>query len=188
MRDKKKFYIPKTTKYPQVGDINIKLLGKIATIPFKTFKRVGRFFKTESVVGQSSSIAGNIRVFIRELNKEYSFTPEKYAQVKNIFEFREIIGNKSEGSEGDILVHNSILNLDAIFKFSDWVASDDSWEITGLSGITTYEEDDAEDGYYVIMANGTTLIINPSDYSKVSNNWEQVDTITIPSEQENVDA
>jgi hypothetical protein len=28
------------------------------------------------------------------------------------------------------------------------------------------------------MSNGTTLIINPDDYDKVNNNWEQVDTIT----------
>ena len=79
---------------------------------------------------------------------------------------------------GDILVHNSDTNEDKVVPYSKWLQLEDSWDITGLYGVTTYEEGDAEYGYYVIMSNGTTLIIAPEDYEKVSNNWEQVDTIT----------
>lgn len=78
---------------------------------------------------------------------------------------------------GDILVHNSNTNEDKIVPYEEWLQLEDSWDITGIYGVTTYEEDDAEDGCFVIMSNGTTLIIDPDDYSKVSDNWEQVDMI-----------
>ena len=78
---------------------------------------------------------------------------------------------------GDILVHNSDTNEDKVVPYAEWVQLEDSWDITGIYGVTTYEEEDAEYGYYVIMSNGTTLIIAPEDYEKVNNNWEQVDTI-----------
>ena len=78
---------------------------------------------------------------------------------------------------GDILVHNSDTNEDRVVPYNEWLQLEDSWDIVGLYGITTYEEENAENGYYVIMSNGTTLIIAPEDYEKVNNNWEQVDTI-----------
>jgi len=71
------------------------------------------------------------------------------------------------------MCHNSLLDTDAVFSFNDWKNNvSDDWNLTGLYGITTYEEEDASDGDYVIMANGHTLIIKPEDYSKISDNWE----------------
>lgn len=78
---------------------------------------------------------------------------------------------------GDILVHNSFTNEDKTVPYDEWLQIEDSWDITGIYGITTYEEEDASDGSFVIMSNGTTLIIDPDDYSKVSDNWEKVDMI-----------
>ena len=78
---------------------------------------------------------------------------------------------------GDIIVHNSNTNEDKVVSYEQWLQLEDSWDITGLYGINTYEEEIAEDGSYVIMSNGTTLIIDPDDYSKVSDHWEQVDMI-----------
>lgn len=78
---------------------------------------------------------------------------------------------------GDIIVHNSNTNEDKVVPYEQWLQLEDSWDITGLYGITTYEEGKAEDGSYVIMSNGTTLIIDPDNYSKVSDHWEQVDMI-----------
>lgn len=78
---------------------------------------------------------------------------------------------------GDIIVHNSNTNEDKVVPYEQWLQLEDSWDITGLYGITTYEEGRAEDGSYVIMSNGTTLIIDPDNYSKVSDHWEQVDMI-----------
>ena len=78
---------------------------------------------------------------------------------------------------GDIIVHNSNTNEYKVVPYEQWLQLEDSWDITGLYGITTYEEGKAEDGSYVIMSNGTTLIIDPDNYSKVSDHWEQVDMI-----------
>ena len=78
---------------------------------------------------------------------------------------------------GDIIVHNSNTNEDKVVPYEQWLQLEDSWDITGLYGINTYEEEVAEDGSYVIMSNGTTLIIDPDDYSKVSDHWEQVDMV-----------
>ena len=78
---------------------------------------------------------------------------------------------------GDIIVHNSNTNEDKVVPYEQWLQLEDSWDITGLYGITTYEEEVAEDGSYIIMSNGTTLIIDPDNYSKVSDHWEQVDMI-----------
>lgn len=88
---------------------------------------------------------------------------------------------------GDILVHNSTTNKNKTVTYEEWLQLEDSWDIVGLYGITTYEEEDAQNGYYVIMSNGTTLIIAPGDYSKVSNNWEHVDTIDNSSEEPVID-
>lgn len=88
---------------------------------------------------------------------------------------------------GDILVRNSSTNENKVVSYAEWLQLEDSWDIVGLYGITTYEEEDALDGYYVIMSNGTTLIIAPEDFSKVSNNWEHVDTINNSGEEPVVD-
>ena len=80
---------------------------------------------------------------------------------------------------GDIIVKNSITNETKVLPYSEWLQLEDSWDIQGIYGVTTYEEENAENGYYVIMSNGVTLIIAPEDFNKVSNNWEQVDTIVV---------
>ena len=87
------------------------------------------------------------------------------------------INSQKLAQEGDIICHNNVLNQDAIFSFNDWLNVDSNWDLVRLYGITTYEEEDASNGDYVILANGHTLIIKPDDYSKISSNWEQVDTI-----------
>ena len=90
------------------------------------------------------------------------------------------INSQRLAQEGDIICHNNILNQDAIFSFNDWLNVDSNWDLIGLYKITTYEEEDASNGDYVILANGHTLIIKPGDYSKVSTNWEKVDVIFNP--------
>ena len=78
---------------------------------------------------------------------------------------------------GDIILHNQVTGEDKIVPYDQWLSATDDWDIQGLYGITTYEDSEASDGFFVIMANGTTLIIDPDDYSKVSDNWEQVDMV-----------
>ena len=98
-----------------------------------------------------------------------------YKDVEKFFKKVEVVG---EGNTiGNIMIHNSETNEDKVVVFDYWLELSDDWELTGLYGITTYEESNAQDGDLVILANGHTLIISPDDYSKVSDNWEQVDTI-----------
>ena len=78
---------------------------------------------------------------------------------------------------GDIILHNQVTGEDKIVPHDQWLSATDDWDIQGLYGITTYEDSEAPDGFFVIMSNGTTLIIDPDDYSKVSDNWEQVDMV-----------
>ena len=78
---------------------------------------------------------------------------------------------------GDIILHNQVTGEDKIVPYDQWLLATDDWDIQGLYGITTYEDSEASDGFLVIMSNGTTLIIDPDDYSKVSDNWEQVDMV-----------
>ena len=184
MRDKRKYCRPKIQKYPKLGDVNIKLkCGEVVTVSPKTYKNIKDFFRMDSVVGEVSNSKGNIKVYDPEIDKEITINVSDYD--KDRFELTEIIGSipTTSAQDGDILVHNSILDEDAIFSYNDWVNLDDSWDLVGLYGITTYEEEDATDGDYVILANGHTLIIKPSDYPKVSSHWEQVDTIIIPTEE-----
>ena len=184
MRDKRKYCRPKIQKYPKLGDVNIKLkCGEVVAVSPKTYKNIKDFFKMDSVVGEVSNSKGNIKVYDPEIDKEITINVSDYDGDR--FELTEIIGSipTTSAQDGDILVHNSILDEDAIFSYNDWVNLDDSWDLTGLYGITTYEEEDATDGDYVILANGHTLIIKPSDYPKVSSHWEQVDTIVIPEEE-----
>lgn len=185
MRDFRKFSRPKVLKsIPNIGDVFVKLKCKsIVPVSAKDFNKIRRFFKIDSIVGEASQKTGNIKVFSNNLNKTFQLNPTDYNKIKDRVEFKEVVGAVSSPIDGNILVHNDILNIDSVFTFNDWVASDDTWTITGLQGITTYEEENASDGDYIIMANGTTLIISSSDYSKVSSNWEQVDTIQIPSDK-----
>ena len=78
---------------------------------------------------------------------------------------------------GDIICHNTALNTDAVFSYQNWLELDDNWDAIDIYGIETIEEEDAVGGEYIIMANGTTFIINASDYSQISSQWEHVDTI-----------
>jgi hypothetical protein len=41
------------------------------------------------------------------------------------------------------MVHNSETNEDRVVVFDYWLKLSDNWELTGLYGITTYEESDA---------------------------------------------
>jgi hypothetical protein len=81
-------------------------------------------------------------------------------------------------TEGDIVCYNSELDKTSIFSFEDWLEVGDNWDLVGIYGIDTYEEENTLNGDYVIMSNGNTLIIDSSDYTKVNDNWEHIDTIT----------
>ena len=81
-------------------------------------------------------------------------------------------------TEGDIVCYNSKLDKTSIFSFEDWLEVGDDWDLVGIYGIDTYEEEDTLNGDYVIMSNGNTLIIDSSDYTKLDDNWEHIDTIT----------
>ena len=182
MRDKRKYCRPKVQKYPKFGDVNIKLkCGEVITVSPKTYKKVKELFKLDSVVGEiSSDSVGNIKVYDTEIDKEITINVSDYDE--NIFELVEIVGNipSASAQTGDILAHNSVLNQDAIFSYQNWLTLDDSWDATGIQGITTIEEEDAVGGEYIIMANGTTFIINASDYPLISSQWEHVDDIPVP--------
>ena len=375
MKDYRKFCRPKTTKYPQVGDVQVKLnCGSTVYVKAKDYLSIKKSFKINSIIGETSNTAGNIKVLDKELNEEITVSPETYINNQNKFEFIEIVRNRydptnghkyvdlglpsgtkwatmnvgassetdygnyyqygkgaaqyvetsgdsdyngtenplaasadtaaqmwggswhmptraqmeeltantayqwvtnykgsginggtftatngavlfipaagfwSNGSQyyvgvngiywgsspngggsaynlgfnngskdvvnfnreygcsvrpvdsstvvpegtilaqdGDIITHNNTLNQDAIFSFNDWLNLTDDWDLVGLYGITTYEEENAVGGDYVIMANGHTLIIKPEDYSKVSNNWEVVDTISVSQSHDYVE-
>lgn len=192
MREYRKFCRPKTTKFPQVGDVEIKLnCGSIVYVKYKEYLKNQKVFKINSFVGESSNSSGNILVTDKETGKKAIFSIQDYSSIDNQFEIVSIIGNKKDplevrsyvdnnqgnAQEGDIILHSSELNIDAVFSYNDWLELEDSWNLVGLQGITTYEEEDAVNGDYVIMANGHTLIIKAADYSKVSSHWEHVDTI-----------
>lgn len=185
MRDKRKFCRPVVTKNPKFGDVIVKLsCGKKLSVSSQEYIKIKDFFKIDSMIGSSEKVPGNLKVNNTYLDYNTIVNIVNYVNNQNILELIDIIGNKSNPSDGDILVHNNSINEDAVFSFNDWVTTSDNWDITGLYGITTYEEETAEDGDYVILANGHTLIIKPEDYSKVSSNWEHVDTIDKEEEEE----
>ena len=71
MRDKRKYCRPKIQKNPQLGDVNIKLkCGEVLTVSPKTYRKVRDFFKTDSVVGEASNSAGNIKVYDAEIDRD----------------------------------------------------------------------------------------------------------------------
>ena len=176
MRDFRKFCRPRTVKYPKFGDVQIKLkCGEIINVAVKEYKKLVRFFKLDSVVGTSPNSPGNVIVYDSDLGQDIIISSETYDQNKTKFESYKIVGNNEVPTEGDIICYNSKLDKTSIFSFKDWLEVGDEWDLVGLYGITTYEEEDAVNGDYVIMANGHTLIIKPEDYSKVSDNWEIVE-------------
>lgn len=175
----RKFCRPKTTKHPEVGDVKVKLnCGNTVYIKAKDYLGIKKSFKIDSIVGEVTNTAGNIKVLDKTLNEEIIVSPQTYINNQNKFNFIEVVGNINNSEDGDIICHSTTLNQDAIFSYNDWLNLSDDWNLVGLYGITTYEEEDAANGDYVIMANGHTLIIKPEDYSKVSDNWEQIDTIS----------
>lgn len=179
MRDFRKFCRPKITKHPQIGDVEIKLkCGNTAYIKAEDYLDIKNFFKINSIMGEVSSVPGVVKVLSKTLEVETTVNTETYLNNEDKFELVGIVGAKDPASDGDIIVHSNMLNEDVIFSFDDWITLSDDYDLVGLQGITTYSEDDASNGDYVILANGHTLIISPSDYSKVSDNWEQVDTIS----------
>ena len=176
MRDKKKFLRPKETKFPQAGDVTVRTKwGETVSVSSKDFKRIKDFYKTESIIGETTSLSGRLRVLSKDLNKELIISPASFNDKK--FELIEIIDNKTTPSEGDVKLYNSRIKEYAIMDFDDWLEVEDNWELVGLNGIETFEEEDTVGGEYVILGNGHTLIIKASDYSKVSNHWEHVDDI-----------
>lgn len=187
MREYRKFCRPKITKFPQTGDIEIQLnCGNLVYVKYKEFLKRKKSFKINSFVGESSNSPGHILVSDKETGKKAIFSIEEFDTVKNQFEMISIIGNKGESfkdstqnsaQEGDIICSHPSLDFNSIFSYNNWLELEDSWNLVGLQGITTYEEEDAVSGDYVIMANGHTLIIKAADYSKVSSHWEHVDTI-----------
>lgn len=180
MRDKKKFYVPRKAKNPKVGDVVVKLrYGKEVIVSEKDFKHIKDFFKIKRFYGNSSNSVGNVKATSKNFGKQDNFSTENFDEIKTKFEIDEIIGAKNENNvqEGNIITHNSYLDQDIMFDFQDWLNLDSSYDLVGLYGINTYTEDTASNGDYVILANGHTLIIKPEDFSKVSDNWEQVDTI-----------
>ena len=184
MRDFRKFCRPRVTKYPKLGDVQIKLnCGEIISVSAKEYNKIKSFFKIYSIIGEASNTIGNLKVYDTELDKNTIISPTDYSNNKSRYELTEIIGNipVSNRNEGDIKLYNEDLNQHIVITFQNWSQNydniSDDWTLEGLQGITTYEEEDAEDGYYVIGYNGNTLIISSDDYPKVSNNWEKLDTI-----------
>ena len=171
------FYVPKLNNNPKIGDIVVTLkTGKVGAIDDKNYQRLQKFIKTRHFEGESKNKPGN--VIASKLNIDGIFTPKTYNSIKDKFQIKSIIGNKSP-EKGDVLVYNPILEQFAAFSFDDWKEIEDSYELIGIQGIKTFEEEDASEGDYIIMANGHTLIIKPSDYPKVKNNWEHVDDISL---------
>lgn len=183
MRDIKKFYVPKITKNPSGEDVIVKLKwGKEVPVDDKDYDNIKKFFEIKSFVGESNSQSvGYIKASSKKYDKEGVFSAETYNKIKNDFEISEIVGSIQNPSTGNIIAHNSILNLDATFSYSDWLNLNDDWDAIGIYGINTIEEENAVGGEYVIMANGTTFIINASDYPQISTQWEHVDTIALAS-------
>ena len=196
MRDKRKYCRPVISKYPKTGDIIIKLkCGKHAPITKSEYNKIKNFFKPESFVGEDNPTdPGNIVVIDKNTGKQATFSTSDYNSIKDDFEISDIVGSKRNVFNtdlqetvivGDIICHNNILDTDAIFSYDNWLELNDDWDATGIYGITTIEEENAVGGEYIIMANGTTFIINAADYSQISTQWEHIDTIPLPEQNDN---
>lgn len=126
---------------------------------------------------------GDIITINEELGIVVVFPTNVYSKIKNKYTYYGVVGELIIIHENNITlapdesIKTQFENIDAMFLYEDWINISDVWIIQGFYNIETYTEEQAKDGDYVIMANGTTLIIDPDDYSKVSSHWEHVDTI-----------
>lgn len=179
MRDRRKFCRPKVTKYPEVGDVKIVLnCGQSVFIKAKDFKKIKKSFKNFSFVGEANYNPGNILVYNYNSNEQMKINPSDYDEHK--FKIVEIIGAKEEGLEGDIICHNEILDVDAIFSYDDWITLSDSWDTTGLYGIQTFDiEPDEVSNKCIITSNGTSFAIKYEDFTKVDSNFRIVELIPV---------
>ena len=181
MRDFRKFCRPNTIKNPKIGDVEVSLnCGETVFMDAQEYKSVQKFFKNATIIesNASSTKAGNIKTYSTSLGRNFILSPSEYSKYKDFFEFVEVIKEQKNPSDGDILVHNDILDMNSIFSYNDWIDSEDSWDAYGLQNIETFgSEDEVTEDRYVIQSNGTTFIIKAEDYSKINSGWEIVDTI-----------
>ena len=86
---------------------------------------------------------------------------------------------------GDIICYNSLLDINSIFTYSDWLELDDNWEFVGIYGITTYTKSNTIVGDICIKQKSNKnikIFIKPSDYSLVNTEqWEFVGITAIES-------
>ena len=147
MKDFKKFCRPKTTKHQEIGDVQVKLnCGDKVYVKARDYFGVRKFFKVNSVVGETTNTAGNVKVLNKAINKEVVVSPQTYINNQNKFSFVGVVGNINNSEDGNIICHNTTLNQDAVFSYNDWINLSDDWDLIGLYGITTYEEENAADG------------------------------------------
>lgn len=196
MRDFRKFCRPKTTKSPQIGDVEIQLkCGSIVYVKYREFLKRRNFFKIKSFIGEDPNLPGNILVQDKEINKKAVFSTEDYDLIEGQFEILSIIGSKQdslnsyeytdtnsgEAQEGDIILHNSDLNIDSVFSYNDWIELNGSWTFKEIYGIDIKTKTTAAVGDIVIKAEDIITFIKSSDWSKVSNNWEAIGIVCIES-------
>lgn len=183
MKDYRKYCRPKTTKSPQLGDVEIKLnCGNIVYVKYKEYLRVKKSFNIKSFVGEDPNSPGNMLVIDKETRKGAIFSTEDYNSIEDQFEVIGIVGDKGEQAQnGDIICHNSNLNMDAIFSCSEWIRLDNSWSFKGIFGVNTKIKNNASVGDAVIKLVDTITFIGSSDWSKVSNDWEAIGIVCIES-------
>lgn len=196
MREYRKFCRPKTTKSPQIGDVEIQLkCGSIVYVKYKEFLKRKNFFKIKSFVGEDSNFPGNILVQDKETSKKAVFSIEDYDLIEGQFEIISIVGSKQdslnsyeytdvnsgEAQEGDIILHNSDLNIDSVFSYNDWVELDSSWTFKEIYGVDIKTKNTTTVGDVVIKAENIITFIKSSDWSKVNNNWEAIGIVCIES-------
>jgi len=76
MRDYRKYCRPKVQKNPKIGDVRVRLnCGEILTVSAYDYKKVGRNFKLDSFIGESSNTAGNLLVTNKILNQDMVLSP-----------------------------------------------------------------------------------------------------------------
>lgn len=195
MREYRKFCRPKTTKSPQIGDVEIQLkCGSIVYVKYREFLKRRDFFKIKSFVGEDP-IPGNILVQDKETSKKAIFSTKDYDLIEEQFEIISIVGSKQdslnsyeytdvnsgEAQEGDIILHNSDLNIDSVFSCNDLAELNSSWTFKEIYGVDIKTKTTAAVGDIVIKAEDTITFIKSSDWSKVSNNWEAIGIVCIES-------
>ena len=196
MREYRKFCRPKTTKSPQIGDVEIQLkCGSIVYVKYQEFLKRRNSFKIKSFVGEDPNLPGNILVQDKETNKKAVFSTEDYDLIEGQFDILSIVGSKQdflnsyeytdvnsgEAQEGDIVLHNSDLNIDSVFSYNNWIELNSSWTFKEIYGVDIKTKTTAAVGDIVIKAEDTITFIKSSDWSKVSNNWEAIGIVCIES-------